>query len=78
MEWPVYISRNGVLVAPAEARVSVLTPALYGAYGVYESMKVVGGVPFEEVGPFAPPGALGRDPRLAAAGRPGDIPALDR
>ena len=49
MDLPVYVSCNGVLVAPAEARVSVLTPALYGAYGVYESMKVVGGVPFEEM-----------------------------
>jgi branched-subunit amino acid aminotransferase/4-amino-4-deoxychorismate lyase len=50
MVLPVYISRNGVLVSPAEACVSVLTPALYGAYGVYESMKVVDGVPFEEAG----------------------------
>lgn len=50
MVLPVYISRNGVLVSPAEAHVSVLAPALYGAYGVYESMKVVGGVPFEEAG----------------------------
>jgi len=48
MVLPVYVSRNGVLVPPAEAVVSVFTPALYGAYGVYESMKVVGGVPFEE------------------------------
>jgi branched-subunit amino acid aminotransferase/4-amino-4-deoxychorismate lyase len=47
MDLPVYISRNGVLMSPPEACVSVLTPALYGAYGVYESMQVVGGVPFE-------------------------------
>lgn len=48
MALPVCISRNGVLAPPAEACVSVLTPALYGAYGVYESMQVTGGVPFEE------------------------------
>ena len=48
MALPVYVSRNGVLVSPSEACVSVLTPALYGAYGVYESMQVIGGVPFEE------------------------------
>jgi D-alanine transaminase len=48
MDLPVYISRNGVLVTHAAACVSVLTPALYGAYGVYESMQVVAGVPFEQ------------------------------
>ena len=47
MTLPVYLSRNGVLVPPAEAVVSVFTPALYGAYGVYESLKIVNGVPFE-------------------------------
>ncbi len=47
MDLPVYISRNGVLIPPAEARISVLTPTLYGAYGVYESMQVVDGAPFE-------------------------------
>jgi len=50
MVLPVYISRNGILVAPADASVSVLTPALYGAYGVYESLQVVEGIPFEEAG----------------------------
>jgi branched-subunit amino acid aminotransferase/4-amino-4-deoxychorismate lyase len=50
MALPVYVSRNGVLVSPAEAVVSVFTPALYGAYGVYESLKVVNGIPFEEDG----------------------------
>ena len=43
MALPVYVSRNGVLVPPAEAS-SRVHPALYGAYGVYESMKIVGGV----------------------------------
>ena len=50
MVLPVFVSCNGVLVPPAEAVVSVFTPALYGAYGVYESMQVVGGVAFEEAG----------------------------
>lgn len=48
MVLPIYASRNGVMVPPAEAVVSVFTPALYGAYGVYESLKVVAGAPFEE------------------------------
>ena len=48
MALPVCVSRNGVLVPPEEAVVSVFHPALCGAYGVYESMKIVGGSPFEE------------------------------
>lgn len=47
MALPVYVSRNGVLIAPSEARVSVFNPALFGAYGVYESLQVVNGVAFE-------------------------------
>ncbi len=47
MTLPIYVSRNGVLIAPSEARVSVFNPALYGAYGVYESLQVVNGVAFE-------------------------------
>lgn len=45
--WPIYISRNGALIAPEEACVSVFNPALFGAYGVYESLQVVDGVVFE-------------------------------
>ncbi len=45
---PAYVSRNGVLIPPAQACISVFNPAIYGAYGVYESMQVVRGVPFAQ------------------------------
>ena len=41
------VSCNGVLVRTAEARISVFNPAIYGAWGVYESLQVVNGVIFE-------------------------------
>lgn len=47
MALPIYVSRNGALVAPSGACVSVFNPALYGAYGVYESLQVINGVAFE-------------------------------
>jgi branched-subunit amino acid aminotransferase/4-amino-4-deoxychorismate lyase len=46
MSLPVYVSRNGVLIAPAHACVPVFSPAIYGAYGIYESMQVTRGVVF--------------------------------
>lgn len=48
MSLPIYVSRNGTLIQPAQASISVFNPALYGAYGVYESMQVVHGVAFEQ------------------------------
>jgi D-alanine transaminase len=36
-----------VLVPAAEARISVFNPAIYGAWGVYESLQVANGVVFE-------------------------------
>jgi branched-subunit amino acid aminotransferase/4-amino-4-deoxychorismate lyase len=47
MPSPTYISCNGVLVPAAEARISVFNPAIYGAWGVYESMQIANGVVFE-------------------------------
>lgn len=47
MSRPAFVSRNGALIAPGEAAVSVFNPAIYGAYGVYESMQVAEGVVFE-------------------------------
>lgn len=47
MPSPIYVSRNGELVPAAEARISVFNPAIYGAWGVYESMQVANGVVFE-------------------------------
>jgi D-alanine transaminase len=46
MSLPLHVSRNGVLIHPAQACVPVFTPALYGAYGIYESMQVANGVVF--------------------------------
>jgi D-alanine transaminase len=46
MALPIHVSRNGVLIPPTQACVPVFTPALYGAYGIYESMQVVNGVVF--------------------------------
>ena len=43
---PNHVSRNGVLIHPSQACVPVFNPALYGAYGVYESMQVTNGVVF--------------------------------
>jgi D-alanine transaminase len=40
MSLPAYVSRNGEFITPAEASVSVFNPAIYGAYGIYESMQV--------------------------------------
>lgn len=42
-----YVSRNGELVPAVEARISVFNPAIYGAWGVYESIQVAKGVVFE-------------------------------
>jgi len=75
MVLPAYISRNGVLVSPAEACVSVLTPALYGAYGVYESMQVVGGAPFEEAGHLR---RLARSAEILALPLPADLVTFHR
>jgi branched-subunit amino acid aminotransferase/4-amino-4-deoxychorismate lyase len=47
MPSPIYVSRNGELVPAAEARISVFNPAIYGSWGVYESIQVANGVVFE-------------------------------
>ena len=46
MRLPTYVLRNGALVLPAQASISVFNPAIYGAFGVYESMQVANGVVF--------------------------------
>ena len=48
MPLPLFVSRNGELIPPAEARISIFNPALSGSYGVYESFQIVHGVPFAE------------------------------
>lgn len=47
MPSPIYVSRNGELVPAAEARISVFNPAIYGSWGVYESIQVANGAVFE-------------------------------
>lgn len=44
---PAFVSRNGIILPAAEAAISVFNPAIYGAYGVYESLQVVNHFPFE-------------------------------
>jgi branched-subunit amino acid aminotransferase/4-amino-4-deoxychorismate lyase len=46
MSLPIHVSRNGVLIDPAEACVPVFNPAIFGAYGIYESIQVSNGVVF--------------------------------
>ena len=75
MDLPAYISRNGVLVSPTEANVSVLAPALYGAYGVYESMQVVGGAPFEETAHLR---RLARSAEILGLPLPADLATFQR
>jgi len=48
MGLPLYVSRNGVLIPPSQASVPIFNSALYGAFGVYESMQVANGVVFEQ------------------------------
>ena len=43
---PLFVSINGLLVEPKAAAVSVFNPAIYGAFGVYESMQMRDGVIF--------------------------------
>ena len=40
------VCHNGRLVAANQAQVSVFHPALYGAYGIYESIQVASGIVF--------------------------------
>lgn len=41
-----YVILNGKMRPAAEAKVSLFSPALFSSFGVYESVEVVGGVPF--------------------------------
>lgn len=43
---PRVVNRNGALIPPEQATVSVLGETLYGAYGVYESIQLWNGVLF--------------------------------
>ncbi|MER2599577.1 MAG: aminotransferase class IV [Caldilineales bacterium] len=46
MSLPHYVSHNGRLLAAAQAAISIFNPALFGAFGVYESIQQRRGVVF--------------------------------
>lgn len=46
MTLPHVVSRNGQLIAPAGAHISVFNPVIFGAFGVYESIQLYQGVIF--------------------------------
>jgi branched-subunit amino acid aminotransferase/4-amino-4-deoxychorismate lyase len=41
-----YVILNGRMRPASEAKISLFSPALFSSFGVYESVEVVGGVPF--------------------------------
>ena len=46
MPLPHVVSRNGLLIAPAVAHISIFNPVIFGAFGVYESIQLYRGVIF--------------------------------
>jgi branched-chain amino acid aminotransferase len=46
MNLPQLVSRNGRLISPAEATISIFNPVIYGAFGVYESIQLWRGAIF--------------------------------
>jgi D-alanine transaminase len=62
-----------VRVPAAEARISVFNPAIYGAWGVYESMQVVNGHIFE---PLAHLRRLAHSAAIIELPLPADLPSI--
>jgi branched-subunit amino acid aminotransferase/4-amino-4-deoxychorismate lyase len=75
MSLPTRVSRNGVLVQPAQACVSVFNPAIYGAYGVYESVEVANGIVFALDAHLQ---RLAHSASLLEIALPADLPVLER
>lgn len=46
MTLPRLVCRNGQLIAPADASISIFNPVIFGAFGVYESIQLFQGVIF--------------------------------
>lgn len=46
MNLPQLVSRNGHLIHPAAATISIFNPVIYGAFGVYESIQLCQGAIF--------------------------------
>lgn len=70
-----FVSCNGVLVPAAEARISVFNPAIYGAWGVYESMQVANGILFE---PLAHLRRLAHSAAIVELPLPADLDTIRR
>ena len=75
MSLPTYVSRNGALISPAEALIPVFNPALYGAYGVYESIPVFKGIVFAQRPHLE---RLARSADIIELPLPADLPAFER
>ena len=43
---PQLVSRNGRMIPPAEAHISIFNPVIFGAFGVYESIQLFRGAIF--------------------------------
>ena len=43
---PLLVSRNGRMIPPSEAHISIFNPVIFGAFGVYESIQLFRGVIF--------------------------------
>lgn len=46
MQLPALVCRNGQMVTPEQAAISIFNPVIYGAFGVYESIQLCQGVIF--------------------------------
>jgi len=75
MGLPLYVSRNGVLIPPSHASVPIFNSALYGAFGVYESMQVANGVVFEQGAHLA---RLARSAGILELPLPASLATFDR
>lgn len=75
MAQPPFVSRNGVLISPADASVSIFNPAIYGAYGVYESMQVAEGVVFEQEAHLR---RLAQSAAILEFPLPAELPVIDK
>jgi branched-subunit amino acid aminotransferase/4-amino-4-deoxychorismate lyase len=72
---PVFVSRNGELIPPAQAQISIFNPALSSSYGIYESFQVVHGIPFAEDGHLE---RLAHSAAMIALGLPADLATFRR
>jgi branched-subunit amino acid aminotransferase/4-amino-4-deoxychorismate lyase len=75
MSLPILVSRNGVLIQPAQACVTVFNPAIYGAYGVYESVEVTHGTSFALAAHLQ---RLAHSAILLEMALPVDMPTMER